>query len=118
MPNKIILKKSSVAAKVPLAADLDFGELAVNYTDGKLYYKKSDGTTIDSFAAGTSYSDASVDTHLNTSTAITGQVLGWTGSDYDWIGQLATSGGITNIAIVSALPGSPDATTLYIVTGV
>lgn len=39
MANKIILKKSSVAAKVPLVTDLVYGELALNYADGKLYYK-------------------------------------------------------------------------------
>ena len=33
---KIILKKSNVASKVPVAGDLDFGELALNYTDGKI----------------------------------------------------------------------------------
>lgn len=52
MPSNIILKKSSVVAKVPVAGDLQFGELALNYADGKLYYKKSDGTTIDAFQAG------------------------------------------------------------------
>ena len=31
------------------------------------------------------YTDADVDTHLNTGTATTGQILSWTGSDYDWI---------------------------------
>jgi hypothetical protein len=41
MPNNIILKKSSVADKVPLAADLQFGELALNYADGNLFYKNS-----------------------------------------------------------------------------
>ena len=49
MANKVQLKKSSVAARVPLTTDLDYGELALNYADGKLYYKKSDGTTIDYF---------------------------------------------------------------------
>ena len=43
---QVILKKSSVAARVPTTADLAFGELALNYADGLLYYKKSDGTTI------------------------------------------------------------------------
>ena len=33
MSNKIILKKSSVGAKVPLTSDLDYGELALNYND-------------------------------------------------------------------------------------
>jgi hypothetical protein len=46
MANTIILKKSSVAAKVPLATDLAVGELAVNLVDQKLYSKKSDGTVI------------------------------------------------------------------------
>lgn len=42
--------------------------------------------------AGTSYVDADVDTHLNTSTAVTGEVLSWTGTDYDWVAQ-STGGG-------------------------
>lgn len=46
MANKLLLKRSSVALKVPLATDLDVGELAVNLTDQKLYSKKSDGTVI------------------------------------------------------------------------
>ena len=36
-------------------------------------------------ADGTSYTDSDVDTHLNTSAATTGEVLSWTGTDYDWI---------------------------------
>ena len=31
------------------------------------------------------YTDSSVDAHLNTATATTGQILSWTGSDYDWV---------------------------------
>jgi phosphotransferase system HPr-like phosphotransfer protein len=49
---QVILKKSSVAARVPVAGDLEFGELALNYADGLLYYKKSDGTTIASIGGG------------------------------------------------------------------
>lgn len=42
MSNTLIkLKKSSVAGKAPLVGDLDYGELALNYADGKLYYKNS-----------------------------------------------------------------------------
>ena len=41
MSNLIILKKSSVGAKVPIAGDLTYGELALNYADGKLYFKDS-----------------------------------------------------------------------------
>lgn len=50
MPS-IILKKSSVAAKTPLVTDLAYGELALNYTDGKLYYKTA-SNTISYFTAG------------------------------------------------------------------
>lgn len=46
MASQVILKKSSVAARVPVVGDLAFGELALNYADGLLYYKKSDGSTV------------------------------------------------------------------------
>ena len=41
-------------------------------------------------AAG--YSNADVDTHLNTSGATTNQVLSWTGSDYAWTAQTVAFG--------------------------
>jgi hypothetical protein len=44
MASNIILKKSSLAARVPATADLAYGELALNYADGALYYKRSDNT--------------------------------------------------------------------------
>ena len=44
MANQIILKKSSVVAKAPLADDLVYGELAINYADGKIYFKTANNT--------------------------------------------------------------------------
>lgn len=41
MANKVLLKKSAVLGKIPSTSDLDYGELAINYSDGKLYYKNS-----------------------------------------------------------------------------
>ncbi len=38
---KLKLKKSSVVGRVPASGDLDYGELAINYADGKLYYRNS-----------------------------------------------------------------------------
>lgn len=35
----IKLKKSSVSGRVPSGADLTYGEIAINYEDGKIYYK-------------------------------------------------------------------------------
>jgi hypothetical protein len=42
---------------------------------------------------GSSYSNSDVDSHLNQGTASSGEVLSWTGSDYDWVAQ--SGGGIT-----------------------
>jgi hypothetical protein len=38
---KVILKKSSVIGRVPDSSSLDYGELALNYGDGRLYFKTS-----------------------------------------------------------------------------
>jgi hypothetical protein len=46
MANKIILKKTSTPAKVPLSTDLEVGEIAINLADQKLYSKNSSGTVI------------------------------------------------------------------------
>jgi len=47
----IKLKRSSETGKLPQPEDLEFGELALNYADGKLYYKKDSGL-IDSIGTG------------------------------------------------------------------
>ena len=44
MGNNILLKKSSVTGKIPLTTDLQYGEVAINYADGKLYYKSNAGS--------------------------------------------------------------------------
>jgi hypothetical protein len=44
--NKIILKNSSVSGAIPQPAFLEYGELALNYADGYLYYKDSDNQVI------------------------------------------------------------------------
>ncbi len=51
MSSKIFVKRSSVPNKAPVAGDLDYGEFALNYNDGKLFYKKVDNT-IDYFKSG------------------------------------------------------------------
>ena len=50
-----------------------------------------DGSALTGLPSG--YTDADVDTHLNTSTAANGEVLSWTGTDYDWIAAGASGGG-------------------------
>ena len=38
---KVLLKKSSVSSNAPGTGDLEYGEVALNYADGRLYYKNS-----------------------------------------------------------------------------
>lgn len=75
MANKVLLKKSSTGAKVPTTSDLDYGELAINYADGKLYYKTS-GNTIDSFPSLTA--TATLTNKTLTSPTINGGALSGT----------------------------------------
>ena len=51
-----------------------------------------------SFTTISGYTNADVDTHLNTGTAASGEVLSWNGTDYDWV---ASGGG-------SSLTGQTD----------
>jgi plastocyanin len=50
-------------------------------------------------AAGSGYTNADVDTHLNTGTATNGQIVSWTGTDYDWIDAPAGGGSSTFAAL-------------------
>jgi hypothetical protein len=56
----------------------------------------------------TLYSDASVDTHLNTGTAGTGEILSWNGTDYDWVA--ASTGTVTSVTGTSPVASSGGAT--------
>jgi hypothetical protein len=56
-----------------------------------------DGSALTGLPAG--YTNANVDTHLNKSTAATGEVLSWSGTDYDWI---AAGGGSPDLYADSA----------------
>ena len=62
---------------------------------------------------GGSYNNASVDTHLNTSTASSGEVLSWNGSDYDWVAQSGGGGGGASVTTSDAAPSSPSAGDLW-----
>jgi hypothetical protein len=43
MPNTILLKRSGIANAVPVGNVLQQGELALNYTDGNLFFKNNSG---------------------------------------------------------------------------
>lgn len=91
---KVLLKKSSVGDNVPGTGDLDYGEVAINYADGRLYYKNSsnviksfvDSDLIDSRIGTTIQAhDANLTSFVNaftlpTSDGSTNQVLATNGS--------------------------------------
>ena len=52
------------------------------------------------------YTDSAVDTHLNQSSATTGQILSWNGTDYAWID--AAAGGGSSVSVSSTAPSSPS----------
>ena len=54
MSTKVIIKKSAVAGKIPTASQLDYGELAINVIDKKLYTKDNIGNIIELGGGGTS----------------------------------------------------------------
>jgi hypothetical protein len=130
MSNKIILKKSSVGAKVPVTGDLDYGELALNYADGKLYFKNS-SNVINSFSANVDLSAYATLTGTQTltnktltsptinsgtannltltgtltaggSSGTSGQVLASTGTGLQWVTKdVSTLDSLTDVAISS-----------------
>ena len=64
MPNIIKIKNSGTASSVP--SSLEHGELAINYADGKIYYKNS-SNSITEFSSGGSGSSSTTE---NTDTLI------------------------------------------------
>lgn len=100
MSNQIILKKSSVGAKVPLATDLAYGELALNYADGKLYFKNS-SNQISSFSA--SAVDLSAYVSLAGTQTLTNKTL---------TSPIVTGGTIDNTVIGATTPAAGTFTTL------
>lgn len=84
MANKVLLKKSSVSARVPTTSDLDYGEVAINYTDGKIYYKNSSNAIkhfIDADAVTTAINSIEV---LPDQTGNSGKYLTTDGTNASW----------------------------------
>lgn len=99
---KVILKNSSVTSKVPLITDLVFGEVALNYQDGKLYYKKADGTTIGSFIDTGNVTYVGT-TSISLSRTSAAQTL--TGVSIDGTAAIATTANALNTANTYAVTG-------------
>ena len=64
-------------------------------------------TTLAGYGITDGFVDADVDTHLNTSTATSNQVLSWNGTDYAWVAQSGGGGG-ASVSVSDTAPTSPS----------
>jgi|TARA_R110000744_G_scaffold81871_1_gene160823 hypothetical protein len=74
---EIRLLKSDSAGKIPLVGDLAYGELAINYKDGRLFYKNADNVVkffTDSDAIKAQIDSAQLGTLLTSGGTMTGQI--------------------------------------------
>jgi hypothetical protein len=90
-----------------LGDDANFSTTVTNSLANKLEASDLNGYATETYvgdqitAAG-SYSDASVDSHLNRSTATTGQIMTWNGTDYAWVDASSS------ISVSETAPASPS----------
>jgi hypothetical protein len=114
MSNTIKLKRSSTLGATPTAGSLEYGELALNYTDGNLFFKTA--ANVVTLLASTqiaNYSGNVIAGNLNSNAAVTG-VTGvfsgnvsanyfiGNGSQLTGIAVTSISNGNSNVAISSA----------------
>jgi len=91
------------AAFEDASGNVSFANITVSGTvDGRDL--ATDGTKLDGIASNaTAYANSNVDAHLNLSTANTGEVLSYNGSDYDWVASSAGDPAGTAVAMAIAL---------------
>lgn len=98
----IRIKRSGTASSQPQSTDLQLGELALNYADGKLYYKTAAGA-VALLASGSSGGGGSVSFAATTTAGLpatgdaavlycttdNGKLWRWTGTAYAEVGPVA-----------------------------
>lgn len=78
MANTIKIKNSGTTSAAP--SSLEFGELGLNYADGKIFYKNGSGTIVEFSSGGSVNLDALTDVAITTPAS--GQVLEYNGSSW------------------------------------
>ena len=124
MANTLLLKRSGTANAVPLAGNIAIGELAINYTDGNLFYKNNSGvitviasnqflSVIGNITGGNILGGANVNaiTHTGTTVSVSANI---TGGNVLTAGLISATGNITGNYIFGngALLTGIDATSI------
>jgi len=103
MANTILLKRSSTSDDVPVAGDLAYGELALNYADGNLFYKNSADSVV-VLASNKTLTLSGNITAGNVTTAGTTTTVDLTATgtvDLGAVGNVTITGGSSGQAIVT-----------------
>jgi len=89
---------ASITVSDSAPADANEGQLWFDTDTGVLfvYYGEWIQPASSGISGSTSYTNTSVDTHLNKNSADAGQVLSWNGLDYVWVANASASGGEVN----------------------
>ena len=110
MSNKVLLKRSSVAGRVPSASALEYGELALNYSDGVLYYKDS-SNTVQSISGSGGGGATNLDglTDVTIAGVADGDVLQYDSGTGEWVnapaGSVSTAfGGLADVTLTNEAP--------------
>lgn len=96
----IKLKRSAVAGKQPNTSILDLGEIAINTHDGKLFFKKDDGSASIVTIQEVTEDNLAIDSSALTN--VTANTLAGALSDLD---SALTAGGLTFVSVDSTLNG-------------
>lgn len=120
---RVLLKKSSVASRIPTTGDLEYGEVAINYADGRLYYKDS-SNNIKYFLESSQLSTASTLDDVTTNGNTTTNTITVGGLSIDSLytlptsdgtnGQVITTDGSGNLSFTSVAAGGNSASDLTI----
>lgn len=108
----IKFKRSSVGGKVPLVTDLDYGEMALNYADGILYYKNSSNTIASlsggSFNTATAVAYAVTATYAATSYSLANTATTYVGNAVTATNASEIIGGTTGAILYQVAPNTTD----------
>lgn len=115
MANTVVLKRSSVSGKTPTTSDLALGELALNTTDGNLFFKR-DASGTESILSVATLTGTQTLTNKTLQAAVltgtltagnsvgtNGQILASTGTGVQWVTRdVSTLDSLTDVVISSA----------------